>query len=108
MSFERRSRDNVIVRFLNGPPSEEVCYFARRCAKHYGLVEPIELVLRWRADSTTVGDSMLLSPGCDSLTDHESDPMLAVRNLLSRARYRRSSPAPNQATTFGEPCQFRS
>lgn len=74
----------LIVRFVGGPPSEELLYFVRRCAARQALPRTLTVVVCWHPDLKSMREVRLEQPGRVLLREHEPDIMLAVRNAFDR------------------------
>jgi hypothetical protein len=75
----------LTVRFVGGPPSEEVLRWAQQCAARITLPFPLTLVLRWKADKASAQEVRLESAGKVLVSETEPDLLIAVSNAFARA-----------------------
>lgn len=74
----------LVVRFVGGPPSEELLHLVRRYAARQPLPCPLTVVMRWHPDLKSMQEVRLEQPGHVLLREHDPDMMLAVRNAFDR------------------------
>jgi hypothetical protein len=77
--------DALTVRFVRQAPSEEVIYFARRCAERSGIPGALTMVLE---SKTSAGDPVhevrLEQDGRAVVCESDPEILLAVRNAFDR------------------------
>lgn len=83
--MQTSANGDLTVRFLGGPPSEEVVRFAQSCASQTPLAVPVTLVLQWNANKTAPREVRIESEGRVVLREAEPDLLVAVRNAFARA-----------------------
>jgi hypothetical protein len=76
---------DLTVRFIGGPPIDDVVYWIRHCAQQHRLTGPITAVLepRQTAGSRTY-EVRLERPDRVLVTERDPNLMLAVRNAFER------------------------
>ena len=76
---------DLIVKFVGGPPIDDVVYFIRRCAERYHLTGPLTAVLEpKRAASSKVYEVRLERPDRVLVVERDRNLMLAIRNAFER------------------------
>lgn len=76
---------DLTVRFVGGPPIDDVVYWVRRCAERQGLTGALSAVLEpKRASGSTVYEVRLERPDRVLVTEREPNLMLAIRNAFDR------------------------
>jgi hypothetical protein len=92
-SEPRASAADLTIRFLGGPPSEEVVHFARRCMARAGVRGPTTLVLQWGRGGRKLGGEVRLElPSGAAVSERDPDVLLAIRNACERAAVAASAP----------------
>ncbi len=82
---QRERLGEVTVRFVQHPPSEEILYFAQRCAKERWLQGPLTVVVESRpGGDLDTHEVRLEGPGSVVVSEHDPDVILAVRNAFDR------------------------
>jgi hypothetical protein len=76
---------DMTVRFVGGPPIDDVVYWVRRCAERMGLTGPLTAVLSpQRASGSTVYEVRIERPDRVLVIERDRNLMLAVRNAFER------------------------
>ena len=76
---------DLMVRFVGGPPIDDVVYFIRRCAQRCGLTGPLTAVLEPRnAASSKLYEVRLERPDRVLIVERDRNLMLAIRNAFDR------------------------
>lgn len=87
---------DLTVKFVGGPPIDDVVYWIRRCAERYQIVGPLTVVLEPKPVAGTKGYEVRLErPERVLVTERDSNLMLAVRTAFERLPV--SAFAPTQA-----------
>ena len=74
---------DLTVRFIGGPPIDEVVYWIRRCAVLRAISGPLTVVLQPRGEpSAPHYEVRLESPDQVLVTERDSNILLAVRNAF--------------------------
>ena len=90
-------RAELTIRFVRQPPSEEVVYFARRCARKCAIAGPLTIVLEASAGSDgpagiesgsgstdAIFEVRLEQEGRVVVSERDPEILLAVRNAFDR------------------------
>jgi len=84
---------DVTVRFIGGPPIDEVVYWIRRCAALRALTGPLTVVLQPRGDaSSRQYEVRVESPDQVMVTERDPNVLLAVRNAFDGLLAAQGSP----------------
>ena len=76
---------DLTVRFVGGPPIDDVVYLIRRCAERLGLKGTLTAVLEpKRAHSSKVYEVRLERPERVLVIERDRNLMLAIRNAFDR------------------------
>lgn len=86
MSFE-----DVTVRFVGYPPSEEIVHFVRRCAKERWIMGPLTVVVKATDLCNREHEIRIEESGGRGIRERGSDVLAAVRDAFDRFEIESSS-----------------
>lgn len=76
---------DLTVKFVGGPPIDDVVYWIRRCAERYRIVGPLTVVLEPKPIAGSKSYEVRLErPDRVLVTERDPNLMLAVRNAFDR------------------------
>ena len=90
---------DLTVRFVGGPPIDEIVYWVRRCAESRMAQGPLTVVVEQKKEPKQHGrsyDVRLERPDRVLVSERDPNLMLAIRNAFDRL-------TPSGAVSFSEP-----